>query len=366
MSHQVVLITGAAGFLGSAITVDLARDHKVIALDRRKPSRALVDAAPDATWWQADIADAPELASVFAGARETFGRIDFVVHLAAYYHFGTAWRREYERTNVQGTDNVLQLAIENGASRVIFASSLAALRPPPTGERLTEKTVTAGYIPYAESKSIGENMVREASERLPGVVLRIGGAFSDWCELPPLSSLIRQWAGRSPLRRLVVGQGKTGIPYIHRDDVARIVRCCMDHHEKLDRYEVFLACQEGAVLHKDLFTAIQRTDARTANLKPIHVSPRMAKLGLYGKIALGCLTCDVPIERPWMLQYVDRPWVADTTHTRSKLGWSCTEGMGVLDRLLTILDRFRQDRRVWERRNKMRNRRQYAYYAPGS
>jgi len=216
MSHQVVLVTGAAGFLGSATTVDLARDHKVVALDRRKPSRALVDAAPDATWWQVDVSDAPTMASVFARTKETLGRIGFVVHFAAFYHFGTAWLREYERTNVQGTDNLLKLATEDGVSRVIFASSGAALRPPPSGERLTEKTVTAGYIPYAESKSIGESMVRETSERLPGIVLRIGGAFSDWCELPPLSSLIRQWAGRSPLRRLVVGRGKTGIPFIHR------------------------------------------------------------------------------------------------------------------------------------------------------
>jgi len=322
MSSQVVLITGAAGFLGSATTVDLSRDHKVVALDRRKPPRALVDAAPDATWWQVDIADATTLASVFARTREALGQIDFVVHLAAYYHFGTAWHREYEKTNVQGTANVLQSSIENDVRRVIFASSVAAMQPSLNGEKLTENTVAAAYIPYAESKSIGEHMVLDASERLPGIVLRIGGAFSDWCELPPLYSLIRLWAGRSPLRRTVVGRGETGIPYIHRDDVVRIVRSCIDTHERLGRYEVFLACQEGAVLHNQLCSVIRQIDKRTAGSEPSYVSPKTARFGLYLKLAFGCITCDLPYERPWMLVYVDRPWVVDTTHTRSKLGWS--------------------------------------------
>jgi len=363
MSSQVVLITGASGFLGSATTVDLVRNHKVIALDRRKPSRALMDAAPDAVWWQTDIADASAMDSVFARMKQTLGRIDFVVHFAAFYHFGTTWHRDYERTNVRGTENVLRLAMEYGANRVIFASSLAALQPPPTGERLTEKTVATGYIPYAESKSIGENMVWESSDRLPGVVLRIGGAFSDWCELPPLSSLVRQWAGRSPFRRVVVGQGKTGMPYIHRDDVARIVRCCIDRHEELDQYAVFLACQDGAVLHNQLLSAICQIHKRTSVSEANYISPKIAKLGLYLKLVAGCFMCDVPYERPWMLKYVDRPWVADTTYTRKKLGGSCTKGMSILDRLPTILDRFWRNRREWRHRNKWRHRRAYVYHA---
>ncbi len=106
---------------------------------------------------------------------------------------------------------------------------------------LTEKAPAAGHIPYAKSKSAGEAMVRDASARLPGLVLRIGGAFSEWCELPPLASLIGLWAGSSPFGRLLAGQGMTGIPYIHRDNVVRIVRACIEAHETLGSYEVFLA-----------------------------------------------------------------------------------------------------------------------------
>ena len=79
------------------------------------------------------------------------------------------------------------------------------------------------------------------------------------------------------------------------------------------------------------------------------------------KRIFGCLTGNIPYERPWMLEYVDRPWVVDTTYTRNKLGWSCTEGMGVLERIPAIVDRFKQDRRTWERRNRIRDKRRYAY-----
>jgi hypothetical protein len=63
-----------------------------------------------------------------------------------------------------------------------------------------------------------------------------------------------------------------------------------------------------------------------------------------------------------MLKYVDRPWVVDTTYTRNRLGWRCTEGMGILDRLPIMLDHFTQQRRTWEHRNRVRNKGEYAYY----
>ncbi len=362
MNPKVIVITGAAGFLGSALTVDLSRDHYVVAIDRRKPTGVLLRAACQTRWHQADIADSEALARTFQHARQSLGRVDVVLHFAAFYHFGTDWKPEYHRTNLEGTLNVLRSAGESGAQRIAFASSIAAMEPAPTGAALTEKAPTAGYIPYARSKSAGEEMVRDASARLPGVVLRIGGAFSDWCELPPLASLIGLWAGRSPFGRLLVGQGATGMPYIHRHDVVRIVRSCIEAQETLGSYEVFLASQQGTVTHKDLFAVIRQVARPAAAPAAVTVPRWAAGLGLRARRAIGAIFGRVPFERPWMLKYVDRPWVVDTTCTRNRLGWSCTEGMGILDRLPTMLDHFLQQRRTWEHRNRVRNQGQYAYY----
>lgn len=361
MSPQVIIITGGAGFLGSAITVDLGLDHQVIVIDRRYPSPALLSSASGANWHRADIACADAVESIFRQTREQFGRIDVVVHFAAFYHFGNDWHPEYERTNLRGTSNILRSAIAHGARRVLFASSIAALRPPPSGAVLTEKTAAADYIPYAKSKSLGEQMVIQASDRLPAIVLRIAAAFSDWCELPPLWSLIRLWGRRSPLGRLMPGRGATGVPYIHRADVVRLVRSCIEQHDRLPACEVFLASPDGAVFHSQLFPVIHGAGRRTPPRAAVCVPPKLVKIGLYARQVVGRLAGRAPFERPWMLDYVDQPWIVDAAYTRRRLDWSCSAGRGILDRLPVILEHFLGDRRSWEHRNRIRNEGCYAY-----
>ena len=231
MNGSVLLLTGAAGFLGSAIALVLSREHKVTAVDVRDPSQALLDAAPDVRWERLDIGEPEAVEALFQRAKRAYGRIDFVIHFAAFYHFGTDWRPEYERTNVGGTANLLRAAANAAVKRVIFASSIAAMEPPPRGQMLTEQTPTSNFTPYARSKKIGEEIIAKDADRLPGIVLRLGAAFGDWCELPPLHSLIKLWSGPGASSRLVPGRGESGMPYIHRDDVSRIVRHCIERHE---------------------------------------------------------------------------------------------------------------------------------------
>jgi hypothetical protein len=58
--------------------------------------------------------------------------------------------------------------------------------PTASSRRYVPARWMANGIPYAKSQSIGERMIRSASYRVLAVVLKIGGAFSAWCELPPL------------------------------------------------------------------------------------------------------------------------------------------------------------------------------------
>ena len=56
MDHTI-LITGSSGFLGSALSVDLARDNKIVGIDIRKPSKALREAGLHVRWVGIDISD---------------------------------------------------------------------------------------------------------------------------------------------------------------------------------------------------------------------------------------------------------------------------------------------------------------------
>ena len=360
MSRDVIMITGAAGFLGSAVAVDLSHDYQIIAVDRRNPSDHLRRAASGVWWHQIDISNHDAVATLFHETVEALGHIDFVIHFAAYFDFNTRWHGEYERTNVVGTANVLRCARETRVKRLIFASSIAALSPTDSTGPLTEKAAPSDYIPYAKSKSIGEKMLLEKPCHLPVIILRLGGVFSDWCELPPLSSVLRMWTGGFPMDRILAGRGASGVPYIHRTDVARLVKLCLEKHEQLDPAEIFLASQDGAVSHLDLWTTVAKA-WKQRPLKPWFLPQPVAAIGVRLRYLQGHLTGRMPFERPWMTRYIDHPWVVDTTYTRARLDWNCAPGMGILERIPTMLGVIRQHHDRWIMRNKIHNRTDYTY-----
>ncbi|MFV2066362.1 MAG: hypothetical protein ACC645_05230, partial [Pirellulales bacterium] len=185
--------------------------------------------------------------------------------------------------------------------------------------------------------------------------------FSDWCELPPLTSLIRLWRGRFPSRRMVVGRGDSGIPYLHRSDLVRIVRHSIDCRQELGDYELLLAASHGAVIDRDLFPLIVRPYDDRRVPSPWYIPTALARVALWMKLGAGRLTGNLPFERPWMMTYVDRPWDTDTTYTRQRLGWRCRDAYSLASRLPSILDHFDNDRQAWESRNRRRNEGRYTY-----
>jgi len=339
----------------------MAEDFTVIAIDRREPTEQLRRAAPQVIWHIIDIADNQAILTVFSQAKHDFGQIDFVIHFAAYYDFGTDWVREYQRTNVEGTANVIDASIIEGVRRLIFASSIAAMEPPTGGAYLSEESLTSEFLPYARSKSLGERLLVEASAQLPCNILRIAGVFSDWCELPPLYSLIKLWTSASPFGRIIPGRGESGIPYIHVNDLVRLVRLCILQNHELGPYNIFLASQHGAVLHRQLFPAIRSAAGYSDSLRPIYIPRNIARFGVWFRCALGEISGNRPYERPWMLGYADKPWNTDTSMTRQILDWDCTPELGILRKIPDILDIFIKDPKEWEERNISRNERRFSY-----
>ena len=360
-TKPIVLITGASGFIGSAVCLDLSKDFTVIAIDRREPSEQLRRGAPQIVWHIIDIADNQAISEVFAQTGNDFGQIDFVIHLAAYYDFGTDWVPEYQRTNVDGTAKVIDASINGGVKRLIFASSIAAMEPPAIGSFLTEESPGSEFLPYARSKSLGERLLAEASSQVPCNILRIAGVFSDWCELPPLYGLIKLWTSAFPIGCIIPGRGESGIPYIHVSDLVRLVRKCILLNHELGPYNIFLASQHGAVTHRQLFPAIRSAAGYSGSLRPIHIPRKIAKFGAWFRYALGGISGNRPIEQPWMLEYVDKPWNTDTSKTRRILDWDCSPELGILRKIPEIQDNLKADPKGWKKRNISRNDRRFSY-----
>jgi nucleoside-diphosphate-sugar epimerase len=104
MAEGIVLVTGATGFIGSAVIARLAKSYRVIALDRAGPPEPIMPAeAVDF-----DLSTDEGVAAALKTVRERYGeRIASVIHLAAYYDITGEPNPLYEKITVQGARRLI-------------------------------------------------------------------------------------------------------------------------------------------------------------------------------------------------------------------------------------------------------------------
>ncbi len=157
MDTSTILVTGAAGFIGSNFVRLLLRERKrvdVVALDALTYAGNLENltdciADPRCRFVRADICDAKNLASLFESG------LDAVVNFAAESHVDRSilGAQAFVRTNILGVQVLLDLAREHGVKRFLQVSTdevYGSLGP--TG-RFTEGTPLAPNSPYSASKA---------------------------------------------------------------------------------------------------------------------------------------------------------------------------------------------------------------------
>ena len=169
MSARRVLITGAAGVLGRAVTNLLEREEGVLL--------RLTDVVPMETRHEfraADLSKPDQLAPVCEG-------VDVLIHIAAIHPWKRYTTEQYLRCNIDGTYNILAAAIAIGVRRVLYTSSVAAMGmgrnesvPLPWDE-----TKPCDFAPgdvYGFSKHVGEEVCRgfAAQGKFSYVALRPG------------------------------------------------------------------------------------------------------------------------------------------------------------------------------------------------
>ncbi len=212
------LITGAAGFLGSALANQLAREgHQVRGIDDLSTGdpQAL---APDVHFTRGDVSDRPKLWTLLQ-------EVDVVYHLAARVSVPESilYPRDYNLVNVGGTVALMEAMRDVGVRRVVLASSGAVYGD--LGQQpLSESATPNPRSPYAVSKLAAEYYVRTIGTlwHIETVGLRIFNAYGPGQHLPashpPVVPYFLRQAQRSGTL-VVHSDGNQTRDYVYVDDV---------------------------------------------------------------------------------------------------------------------------------------------------
>jgi UDP-glucose 4-epimerase len=212
------LVTGAAGFLGSALANRLAREgHSVRGLDDLSTGDPQV-LSPEVHFTRGDINDRPKLWTQLQD-------VDCVYHLAARVSVpeSVLYPREYNQVNVGGTVTLMEAMRDVGVRRVVFISS-GAIYGDQINQPIREDAPVTPRSPYAVSKLAAEYYIRTIGSLwgIETVCLRVFNAYGPGQHVPPvhapvIPNLLRQASMNGTI--VVHGDGGQTRDYVYVDDV---------------------------------------------------------------------------------------------------------------------------------------------------
>jgi len=283
-----VFVTGATGFIGSAVVKDLlAAGHQVLGLTRSEEgANALIKAGA-----QAHHGSIEDLESLKAGAAQCDG----IMHLAFNHDFSKFIQNcENDRHAIEALGSTIL-----GTSKPMIVTSGTAITNTASGQFATEDAPVASNIP------------RAASEQAAEAVAAQGGNVSI-VRLPQVHDTLKQGLitfaidiAREKKQSAYIGDGSHRWPAAHVSDVARLYRLAL---EKAEPGAIYNAVAEEGVTMREIAAII----GRGLKLPVVSVAPEQAEAN-FG----------------WLAMFITRDLPASGAKTKEKLGWHPT-GPGLI------------------------------------
>jgi len=224
-----VFLTGGTGFIGGEVARLLRERGDDVRALVRDPSRAdrLADLGCDLV--QGELSDQYLI-------RSALEQSDALIHTAAVYEVGIrpSRRQAMWQANVAGTETVLGAALEAGARKVVYVSTVGALGN--TGGQVVDEThQNAGHYTsyYEETKHRAHEVARRMiAQGLPAVIVMPGAVYGPG-DASQIGNVVHQFLSR---RLPVIPFPDFGVNAVHRDDVATGILLALDKGSPGDEY----------------------------------------------------------------------------------------------------------------------------------
>jgi dihydroflavonol-4-reductase len=255
---RTALVTGASGFVGSAVARKLVERGWTVKLLARPSSNTRNLEEIDAEVVHGDLRDPQSYAHALKG-------IDDVFHVAADYRLWVPDPSEMYRSNVDGSVALIRAAAAAGASRIVYTSSVAVLGLKGDGTVSNEDapvTVADMIGHYKRSKFLAEEAVRKATaeEGLPVVIVNPSTPIGPRDVKPtPTGRIVVQAANRQ-----MPAYVDTGLNVAHVDDVAEGHLLAHAHGRVGERY---ILGGENLTLQQILAKIAELTGGRPPRIK---------------------------------------------------------------------------------------------------
>lgn len=348
-TQPIVLITGAAGKIGSTLTRALRDRYHIISLD-------MVEAEAADTSYKIDLTSANSVQGALNHIAGQFGRdIAAVVHLAAYFDFTGEKSPLYDKVNIEGTRNLVEPLANFNVERFIYSGTMLVHEPGAPGQKTSEDTpIKPGWV-YPESKAETEKVIAELAGDMPYTLLRLAGLYDDKSCVPTLAHQIARIYERDVKSHLYSGNTGIGQAFIHQDDMIDAFRRTIDRRKKLPKENEILVGEDRTASYEALQNRLGELIHGAQEWKTLRVPAPVAKAGAWAEEKAEPLIPDdfdhgeKPFIRPFMIDMANDHYELDVSRACEQLGWKPQHY--IEDELEAMVDTLKADPHAWYEAN---------------
>lgn len=311
-----ILVTGASGFIGQHLVKLLCSQGKNVRVLVRKSSNldSLADHSIERVF--GDVCERNSLQNALAG-------VTSVYHLAGLTRENKLG--DFQRVNVEGTENLLQAALEQAnPPRFVYVSSLAAGGPGRKNVPKSESDLSCPISAYGKSKLEAEKRLIAASDRISVSIIRPPIVFGegDWASVE-LFRVVK----KSRLH-LVPGWCDPRFSFIHAADLSRFLVLVEEKGERLapesetDGRGIYYVDTGEHVPYSE-FGRMIGAALNLPKTKILHCPPiAVLTVGWFGEIGKKILGKTVPFDWNKARESLSGPWICSSEKGRKQLDFA--------------------------------------------